>query len=30
MLFIYIKNESDNLTPEQLKTLKQIVEKEYP
>lgn len=30
MLFIYAKNESDNLTPEQLKTLKQIVEKEYP
>ena len=30
MLFIYAKNESDDLTPGQLKTLKQIVEKEYP
>jgi hypothetical protein len=30
MLFIYAKNESDNLSADQLKTLKQIVEKEYP
>jgi mRNA-degrading endonuclease RelE of RelBE toxin-antitoxin system len=30
MLFIYAKNESDNLAPEQLKMLKQIVEQEYP
>lgn len=30
MLFIYAKNESDDLTPDQLKTLKTIVEKEYP
>ncbi len=30
MLFIYAKNESDNLTSEQLKTLKQIVEQEAP
>jgi hypothetical protein len=30
MLFIYAKNERDDLTPEQLKTLKKIVEKEYP
>jgi hypothetical protein len=30
MLFIYAKNESDNLTPNQIKTLRQVVEKEYP
>ncbi len=30
MLFIYAKNESDDLTPEQLKTLKKIVDQEYP
>jgi hypothetical protein len=30
MLFIYAKNESDDLTPLQVKTLRQIVEKEYP
>ena len=30
MLFIYAKNESADLTPSQVKTLRQIVEKEYP
>ena len=30
MLFIYAKNESDDLTPDQLKMLRQIVENEYP
>jgi len=30
MLFIYAKNESDDLTPDQIKTLRQVVEKEYP
>jgi mRNA-degrading endonuclease RelE of RelBE toxin-antitoxin system len=30
MLFIYVKNESDDLTPDQIKTLRQVVEKEYP
>ncbi len=30
MLLIYSKSERDDLTPEQLKTLKKIVEKEYP
>jgi mRNA-degrading endonuclease RelE of RelBE toxin-antitoxin system len=30
MLFIYAKNESADLTPAQVKTLRQIVEKEYP
>jgi len=30
MLFIYLKNESDDLTPDQIKTLRQVVEKEYP
>jgi len=30
MLYIYAKNETENLTPGQTKTLKQIVEKEYP
>jgi hypothetical protein len=29
MLFIYAKNERDNITSEQLKLLRQIVEKEY-
>ena len=30
MLFTYAKNESGDLTPDQLKMLKQIMEKEYP
>ena len=30
MLFIYAKNESADLTPGQIKTLRQIMEKEYP
>jgi len=30
MLFIYAKNESDDLSADQLKTLKHLVEKEYP
>jgi hypothetical protein len=30
MLFIYPKNERDDLTPAQIKILKQIVEEEYP
>jgi hypothetical protein len=30
MLFIYAKNESDDLTQDQIKTLRQIVEREYP
>ena len=30
MLFIYAKNESDDLTREQIKTLRNIVEREYP
>ena len=30
MLFIYAKNESDDLTPDQIKVLRNIVEKEYP
>ena len=29
MLFIYSKTEQDDLTPEQLKTLKNLVEREY-
>ena len=29
MLFIYAKNEQEDLTPEQLKVLKRIVEEEY-
>jgi hypothetical protein len=29
VLYAYPKNEQDNLTPEQLKQLKKIVEKEY-
>jgi mRNA-degrading endonuclease RelE of RelBE toxin-antitoxin system len=30
MLFIYTKNESDDLTQDQIKTLRHIVEREYP
>jgi mRNA-degrading endonuclease RelE of RelBE toxin-antitoxin system len=30
MLLMYAKNEQDNLTPEQLKVLRHIVEEEYP
>jgi mRNA-degrading endonuclease RelE of RelBE toxin-antitoxin system len=30
MLYIYPKNEQDDLTPDQLKALKKIVEREYP
>jgi mRNA-degrading endonuclease RelE of RelBE toxin-antitoxin system len=30
MLFIYTKNESDDLTRDQIKTLRHIVEREYP
>jgi hypothetical protein len=30
MLLIYSKSERDDLTREQLKTLKKIVEEEYP
>ena len=30
MLLMYAKNEQDNLTPEQLKVLRRIVEEEYP
>ena len=30
MLFIYGKNERSDLTPTQIKVLKQIVEDEYP
>jgi hypothetical protein len=30
MLFIYAKNESDDLTSDQIKVLRNIVEKEYP
>lgn len=30
MLFIYAKNESDDLTRDQIKTLRNIVEREYP
>lgn len=29
MLFIYPKNDQDDLTPRQLKILREIVEKEY-
>ncbi len=29
MLFVYLKNERDDLTPDQLKQLKRIVEGEY-
>lgn len=30
MLFMYAKNEQDDLTPEQLKVLRRIIEEEYP
>jgi mRNA-degrading endonuclease RelE of RelBE toxin-antitoxin system len=30
MLYIYSKNEADDLTPTQVRTLRQIVEEEYP
>lgn len=30
MLFIYTKTERDDLTPEQIKVLRRIVEEEYP
>jgi mRNA-degrading endonuclease RelE of RelBE toxin-antitoxin system len=30
MLFIYAKNEQDDLTPDQLKVLRRIIEEEYP
>ena len=30
MLLIYAKNEQDDLSPDQLKVLKRIVEEEYP
>jgi len=30
MLLMYAKNEQDDLTPEQLKVLRKIVEEEYP
>jgi mRNA-degrading endonuclease RelE of RelBE toxin-antitoxin system len=30
MLLIYTKSEQEDLTPEQLKVLKRIIEKEYP
>ena len=30
LLFIYPKNVQDNLTPDQLKQLKKVVEEEYP
>ena len=30
MLFIYAKNESEDLTRDQIKILRQIVEREYP
>jgi hypothetical protein len=30
MLFLYPKNEMDDLTPNQLKVLRKIVEEEYP
>jgi mRNA-degrading endonuclease RelE of RelBE toxin-antitoxin system len=30
MLFVYPKSERDDLTPTQIKVLKQIVEEEYP
>ena len=30
MLFVFAKNERDDLTPDQLKILKTIVEDEYP
>jgi len=30
MLFMYAKNEQDDLTPEQLKVLRKLIEEEYP
>ena len=30
MLFMYAKNEQDDLSPEQLKVLRKILEEEYP
>jgi hypothetical protein len=30
MLFMYAKNEQDDLTPEQLKVLLKLIEEEYP
>ncbi len=30
MLYMFAKNEQDDLTPEQLKVLRRIVEEEYP
>lgn len=30
MLLMYAKNEKDDLTPEQLKVLRKIIEEEYP
>jgi mRNA-degrading endonuclease RelE of RelBE toxin-antitoxin system len=30
MLFMYAKNEQDDLTPEQLKVLRRLIEEEYP
>jgi len=30
MLFMYAKNEQDDLTPDQLKVLRRIIEEEYP
>jgi len=30
MLFIYPKSEQEDLTPQQLRILRQIVEEEYP
>lgn len=30
LLFIYAKNEQDDLTPDQLKVLRKIIEEEYP
>lgn len=30
MLYMYAKNEQDDLTPEQLKVLRRMIEEEYP
>lgn len=30
MLFVYAKNEQDDLTPEQLKVLRKLIKEEYP
>jgi len=30
MLFMYAKNEQDDLTPEQLKVLRKLIEEEFP